>query len=751
MQATPIPPSVSTGIATPPPSLSAPQLRSLVSINIKKLLSKSAEAGFADVQSATLLAEKLVAMKRDFPQMLQREKGDATPFSLDKPITDFHASHEHVSDLLKNISPALTSEKIVDGFWKIIEHTDFNAQEIPKHAQIDLHHAPKNWPADHLLLILRLGNWKQVDLNLAVLSHAHMKNMDLSHYGFNRAQLKETKLNGAIMRSVVANHANLAGSDMTGVHAENASFVDTDFKGANLTDTCFKGGTLDGVRNMVCHDGTDFSEASVKGADIAVGDSKMALKALATIGVDDDGNACYNRAMLNHLNTGKRGSEKNFALDLARHVMTQTQRWPNTAFQKMVVEQVLPPLLRRWNTEPIPRNGTLQDQVVLFLAKTESALPWLPYCEAARQLLLDAGPSGLPAQQKILREQFANDPDIARVAASLKVEKSNLLAQYRIFSSPDQSLIIAYEDAAFNALTDGLGSPFNGYQLRRNSDGEFKAEALRNPEAIEACSVPYPTLDIALPPRSAVDLIAYIVDGANYEQAILHDLCDKTLPLMHNGRVRGRLSDADTLSLTLHLGKFIKEDHINGFALRDKYMQPLWEAFEKSGRRLPHFTSGNTARMILCLGALFTRYGCSNDTREHGSLMTPRLFAGACLKKADQLDPKLLGADAGNIMNALIGKPVSPDYSADKLPDRLLNRIQALMAEDGALETCFTAIYPQAWAQTWIQAAGMEAPPKRVKLTPSAPRVPQPSPRRVFGLNAGVAKTAASPFPTNTP
>ena len=655
------------------------------------------------------LTRQLIATKQIFPNMLSEKNTGTVSFDLHAPLHGLHVRRRDIARLLGHISPDLIDETIVDGIRELVKKSkpDKDPCVSPRATRImdiDANRAPVSWDTETMLFILNIGHWDQIDL---------------SHGVLNLADLRGARLQGAILRyanlqSALMNGANLQNTDMTGVKASGANFTEANFHGAMLQDTDFQRAQLDDAVGIACCSGTNFTDASLKHVQMSLRRStnenwcyrESQLAALSTI--------CnrhihiYREAVLTLLLGSMCVSGEQPNINLFMSPLLNTDRSPaNIPFNRLIAQTLMPPLLGRWNNAARSGGDPLLTDVVSYLHCNNPDLAWPRYCGAMSQLLLLDKHSELPLfrrQQIALRTQFLYHPDIKPVTEALGNQEPGLPFFSSIFMNPACNLAVVYENDTLRGMLRGIDSPYNGYLLRKDELGAFQFETLRNLKEIIECSVPLAMYKVAPPPQAAIGMLSSIFDKSPYKNKFIDALICKTLPPPEEDKAGRRIPLAEDVPLMTHLMTLCERGKdTDDLRISAKHVTQLWKTFNSmlgAGNRLADIPA-NQARMLLCLGTLFVKYSSAalfgTDT---DSLLSLRAFAWACINRAHRLDCKLLGHwESKGISETLLGRKdmTGVRQCSAEQTNRLTALIEERAAEDPALTTCYSMLYPQAW------------------------------------------------------
>ncbi|HEY4072086.1 MAG TPA: pentapeptide repeat-containing protein [Herbaspirillum sp.] len=641
--------------------------------------------------------------------MLNETNAGTVSFDLHAPLHGLHVRRRDITRLLENISPDLADASITGSIREMVKNfkpskgADATTRETMI-MDIDANRAPVSWDTEAMLFILNIGHWDEIDL---------------SHGVFNQADLRGARLQGAILRyanlqSALMSGANLQNTDMTGVKASGTIFTGADFHGALLQDTDFQRAQLDNAVGIACCSGTNFSDASLKHVQMSLRRStnqnwcyrESQLAALSTI--YSRHNDVYREAVLTLLLGSMCVSGEVPNINLFMSPLLNADRSPaNIPFNRLIAETLMPPLLERWNHAARSDDDPQFTDVVSYLFCNNPKLAWPRYCGAMSQLVLrdtQSEPPSFRTQDFALRARFALHTDIEPVTLALQNHDEDLPMFSSIFMNPACNLAVVYEDATLRGLSRGIDSPYNGYLLRKDENGAFQFETLRNLKEIIECSVPLALYNVAPPPQAAIGMLSSIFDKSPYKNKFIDALICKTLPPPEEDKAGRRIPFTEDVPLMQHLMKLCEcGKDTDELRISAKHVKQLWQTFNSTfsaGKRLAD-TPANQARMLLCLGTLFVKYSSAAlFGTDQDSLLSLRAFAWACLNRAGRLDCKLLGHwESKGIRETLVGRNDMSGVrqcSAEQT-DRLTKLIEERAAEDPALTTCYSTLYPQAW------------------------------------------------------
>jgi uncharacterized protein YjbI with pentapeptide repeats len=701
---------------------------------IDTLLAHHAGMDFRVKKAIIGLTRKLIATKHAFPPNSGENSQEPYAFDLQAPIKKLSLSYNGVAQLLHDISPRLAEdEDIVDGILKI------SNDSVPgRHArsdrpdslvaQIDARKAPIAWPDAAMRYVLRLGNWETVNAQGADLRNGNFRGVQWLNANFHKALLQGSDLSGsdlrhsdlrdtnlsncdlsranltaANMESAVADGANLYHADLTSVHAKDAFFLKAKFDNATLRQANFEGAHLEYTTGLSFQQGALFGDAELFHARIGhniepqlSGNLKdlvtRQLSTLATIHSRHDG--LHNEMVWRLLDaTGADCGRLTDLGALTKTLLSQKRCWPDERLKRFVDNQILPPLLTRWNLDVRAKDEPSFAKVTDYLTATESVLDWPAYCGAASQLLNAAEQASTPNRRDALSALIKAHPAIAPIAAALDQLSLESFQECSVFVSPGLHQAIVYPNTCLQQMLNKTGSPYNGYYFVRDTKGVFTNAVLRDLDTIEACAVPLGLYNIEPPPLAAVALLSHIFDGAPSTDRFIQALTCKTMP--------PRKVDAAYISnmlivdvqLMQRLTKFFRAG-AQSESINELSRQKFLKIFNSVAGPLP-LNTANVARLLLCLGTLFVRYSSAplfGSADE--SLNSLRIFAWACINSADMLDEALLEGTAESIGHTLKGKHNHLQCS-DTLAQKLVRFISERTETDPVLATCFKAIYPQ--------------------------------------------------------
>jgi uncharacterized protein YjbI with pentapeptide repeats len=690
-------------------STAAADSGSILQGKIEKLLQGRFERDSLDTAATVDLTRQLIAIKHIFPQMLNEANAGTVSFDLHAPLHGLNVRRRDITRLLGNISPDLVDASITGDIREMVKKfkpgkgADATARETML-MSIDPNRAPVSWNTEAMLFILNIGHWDEIDL---------------SHGVLNQADLRGARLQGAILRyanlqSALMSDANLQNTDMTGVKASGAIFTGANFHGALLQDADFQRAQLDDAVGIACGSGTDFTDASLKHVQMSLRRStnkdwcyrESQLAALSTI--HNRHNDVYKEAVLTLLLGSMRVSGELPNINLFMSPLLNTERSPaNIPFNRLIAETLMPPLLERWNNTARSDDDPQFTDVVSYLFCNNPKLAWPRYCGAMSQLLLrdrQAEPPSFVTQQFALHARFLLHPDIEAVTFALEHQEPDLPKLTSIFMNPACNLAVVYELATLRGLSGGTDSPYNGYLLRKDEHGAFRFETLRNLKEIIECSVPLALYNVAPPPQAAIGLLSSIFDKSPYQNKFIDALICKTLPPPEEDKTGRRIPFTEDVPLMQHLMTLCERGKdTDDLRISAKHVTQLWQTFNSTlsaGNRLANIPA-NQARMLLCLGTLFVKYSSAAlFGTDIDSLLSLRAFAWACINRAQRLDCKLLGHwESKSMRETLVGKKdmTGVRQCSAEQTNRLTALIEERAAEDPALTTCYSALYPQAW------------------------------------------------------
>ena len=715
--------------------------------SVHKLLKQYRKLGQKIEKETAGLTGQLIAARHLFQNNASESAGPARTLNLHAPVKNLMLSERGVRHFLHDISPLLAEDaKVTQGIRDIANHAV--VKSFKGHLKnsplkdLDPSKFPEKWLPEEIIYLLRIGNWKEINLNGIKLENANMSGLDLRYAKIRDAKLHHVNFNDCLMEgidmtgsdiscstfiravinmgtleSVDADRSDFTRAKLKGIQAGKASFMKARFSGADPEQANFTEADLINSSGLTLrhtnmtgaamwHAATNFKMIDEDFQDLDASTRKQ----LETIKSMPPGCERLCNEMLNMLieGTGAKLGRLKDTGPLANTLLTRESAWKDINLRNFIDTDILRPLLLHWNASKEDRFDLSPQNVLSYIAYAKPKLDWPAYCAAISHMLVDAEANQRMDQRDALCALLKTDPTIASLNRTMEEHGLAPFEDYSFFIAPSREEAVVYPNSLIFKMLNRDGSPFHGSHFTRNIEGKFTRQPLQSIDAIERCGVPTKLFYIDPAPVAALRLIEHIFPDNRYQKAFTQALTSISLS-MRPELMNPRTGQRDHYGLAEDLGKFLRGVGRTSF-VDFKEVEHLRQTVVDSGIQLKDDDNGRTA-MLLCLSALILGAATPDLLGSKPALKKSlQEFSAACIRSASLLDENLLpdtereisrsveedGTFSRIIQSANLAKYTDQENLGSSLME-ILNLIGMKAASNPELEKCFKGIYPQAW------------------------------------------------------